>query len=361
MHHRRAADDKQDEEVDTNRGRRQKLLLPAPTKPFGWLKSTRRVHRNPWWWVNYRTIMWRRQDGERWRSQREADGGKGKKRGRREEKEEEGGGKEKGRQKEVVQPQRLRRNMVGPPIRYLVESEEASHGPVTANQDRSRVFKQKRSNAGGGVSADTAVIDRSVAAERQTGHMVTERKKTLPPASTEASDLWRCQNPRWWFDHRTARRRRQECDGDRWKETRWCGEEEEGEGKERWVEEQPQRPRRKMVGPPIRYLLESEEQSHVPVSQSDQNQARAFKQDVKTQKKNKAGGGASERTAMTDRSDDAKRTDGQAGEMIAERQTGHMVSHRRTRQSRQVTVVSPCCVRLRRLSLIGRSLPQVLQ
>lgn len=381
MHHRRAADDKQDEELNTNSDgerseKEEKILLPAPTKPSGWLKSTKRVQRNPWWWVNYRTIMWRRQDEKRWRRQQEVDGGNGKKRGRRREEEEEGGGKEgevrrrdggkeKGRQKEVVeQPQRLRRNMVGPPIRYLLESEGTSHGPVTANQDRARVFKkckkaQKRSNAGGGASADTAMID------RQTGHMVTERKKTRLPASSKASDWWRCKkfgcrNPRWRLDHRTMRRRqeeerwrRQECDGDRWRKRRWEEEKgertrrEEGEGKETWMEvEQPQRPRRKMVGPPIRYLLESEETSHVSVIQSDQSKARVFKQDVRTQKKKKAGGGASDPTAMID----TKWTDRQPGQTDTYRQT-HQVSN--DLQSRQVTFISPCCVRLQRLSLIG--------
>lgn len=336
-HHRRAADEEQDEELDTNsdgeRSKKEEILLPAPTKPSGWSK-----------------------------------------RGRHREEEEEGGGKEKGREKEAVeQPQRLRRNMVGPPIRYLLESEETSHGPVTANQGRAGIFKQhkkapKRSNAGGGASADTGMIDRSVAAERQTGHMVTRL-----PASTKASDWWRCKkfgckNPRWRFDHRTMRRRRQEeerwrrqeCDGDGWRRTRW--EEEKGqrtrreEGKETWMEvEQPQRPRRRMVGPPIRYLLESEEQSHVSVIQSDQSKAGVFKQDVRTQTKKKAGGGASDQTAMID----TKRTDRQAGQTDTYRQTGHTVSHRQTHQvsndlqSHQVTLISPCCVRLQRLSLIG--------
>lgn len=178
------------------------------------------------------------------------------------------------------------------------------------------------------------------------------------------------------------KRRRQEED----EVKRVCVKKEDGgEDKEvkNEVTEQPQRLRRKTVGPPIRYLLESEEQSHGL--------------GIKHARRSEAGGGASEDTAMIDRSEDEDRQTGwtnqdtgnklkrgrghlkkvvidsetvggasmggasvggasvggaSVGHVLADRQTGatrqtHQVY--RDLQSRQLTLISPCCVTLQRL------------
>ncbi|XP_076617044.1 DNA repair protein XRCC2 isoform X2 [Chaetodon auriga] len=413
---------------------REKTLLPASTRAPVWSRHRRRVCRNPRWWVDYRTTMKKRLNADRWRRRQERERGRERRTKRcreeedgagREEREKEGerrrrkdGGEEKEEEKkeekeEVEKPQRPRRKMVGPPIRYLLESEELSYGPLTANQDGAKGFKQgrkpqKKSKAGGGASGDTAVIDRpedtehterqagQTVTETQTGHMVTEREKALLPGSTRDPDWSRHRrrvrrNPQWWVDYRTTMkkrldtdrwRRRQEIDGGRGRRTKRCREEEEemkavclkednggaeGErrrrrdgGKEEEEEEkkeekeeveQPQRPRRKMVGPPIRYLLESEELSYRPLT-ANQDGAKGFKQGRNPQKKSKAGGGASGDTAVIDSPEDTEHTERQAGHMIPERQTG---SYRWIRQvctdlqSSQVTVTLPCCVRVQRL------------
>ncbi|KAM8731532.1 uncharacterized protein AB9X84_025887 isoform 2-T2 [Acanthopagrus schlegelii] len=378
---------------------RHKTLLPASTKATDWLRRRELVRRNPQWWVDYRATMRRRRQ--------DRDGAMGKKRSRcREEEEHEKGGG--GGEEKVEQPQRPRRTRVGPPIRYLLESEELSHGPIMTNQGRPRGWRegkkpQKKINAEGGAS---------------------ERHKTLLPASTKATDWLRHRelvrrNPQWWVDCRaTMKRRRQDRDGARGRKRRRCREQEEDtevkeEIKEEKVkqvclkeegggeedkggeneEEHPQRPRRTMVGPPIRYLLESEEMSHGTAT-AYQDRAGDFKEGRKPQKKSKVGGGALDDTAMIDRPEDTdrqverqmgltnqdrldgpnerggspnkvmihKEARGGASEMtdratpVSDRQTG---SYRRSYlvyinlQSSQVTVLSPCCVRLQRLPLIG--------
>ncbi|XP_041817497.1 trichohyalin-like isoform X3 [Chelmon rostratus] len=417
---------------------REETLLPASTKAPDWSRRRKRVCRNPQWWADYQTTMKKRLVTERWRRQQERDGWRGRRSKRcREEEEkhtqgpvclkehgggEEGerrrrdGGEEKEEEKEVAeQPERPRRKMVGPPIRYLLESEGPSYGQLTANQDGVMGFKQGRkpqqkSKDGGGASDSTTMIDRSDAAEKQTGDMITERKtsqmiterqtgqkvaereETLLPASTKAPDWSRrrkrvCRNPQWWADYQTTMKKRlvterwrrwQERDGWRGRRSKRCREEEEkmkpvcvkehggGEEKEekKEVAEQPERPRRKMVGPPIRYLLESEE----PLT-ANQDGAMGFKQGRKPQKKSKAGGGASDNATMIDRPEDTEQIDKHAGQTVTERKTCQSVSHRQTGhtvtdrqtgsyrwiyqvykdlQSSQVTVISPCCVKLQR-------------
>ncbi|XP_041817498.1 trichohyalin-like isoform X5 [Chelmon rostratus] len=433
----RAAGDKQDAEVNGNNGRERKereerskegeeeTLLPASTKAPDWSRRRKRVCRNPQWWADYQTTMKKRLVTERWRRRQERDGWRGRRSKRcREEEEkmkpvclkEHGGGEEKEEEKEVAeQPERPRRKMVGPPIRYLLESEGPSYGQLTANQDGVMGFKQGRkpqqkSKDGGGASDSTTMIDRSDAAEKQTGDMITERKtsqmiterqtgqkvaereETLLPASTKAPDWSRrrkrvCRNPQWWADYQTTMKKRlvterwrrwQERDGWRGRRSKRCREEEEkmkpvcvkehggGEEKEekKEVAEQPERPRRKMVGPPIRYLLESEE----PLT-ANQDGAMGFKQGRKPQKKSKAGGGASDNATMIDRPEDTEQIDKHAGQTVTERKTCQSVSHRQTGhtvtdrqtgsyrwiyqvykdlQSSQVTVISPCCVKLQR-------------
>ncbi|XP_073344932.1 uncharacterized protein [Pagrus major] len=236
-----------------------KTRLPDSAKASDWLKCRKRVPRNPRWWVDFCTTMRRRRQ--------ERDGARGRKRKRcREEEEEEeerggGGGEEK---EEEEQPQRPRRTMVGPPIRYLLESEELSHGPITTNRDRAGGLRegrkpQKKINAEGGASEDAAMIDSPEFTERsgrtnqdrvnrlkgrggqpnkvgidsEAGGGASERHKTLLPASTKATDWLRRRelvrrNPRWWVDYRTTmRRRRQERDGPRGRKRRRCREEEE--------------------------------------------------------------------------------------------------------------------------------------
>ena len=391
-----------------------KTLLPVPTKASDWLRCRKRMRRNPRWWVDFCTTMRRR------RQERAGVCGRKRRRCREEEEQEKGGGGG-GEEKVEEQPQRPRRTRVGPPIRYLLESEELSHGPITTNQGRPRGWRegrkpQKKINAEGGAS---------------------ERHKTLLPASKKATDWLRHRelvrrNPQWWVDCRaTMKRRRQDRDGARGRKRRRCREQEEdtevkeeikeekvkqvclkeeGGGEEdkggeneaeeekrqtevKKEEEHPQRPRRTMVGPPIRYLLESEEMSHGPAT-AYQDRAGDFKEGRKPQKKRKVGGGALDDTAMTDRPEDTdrqverqmgltnqdrldgpnerggspnkvmihKEARGGASEMtdratpVSDRQTG---SYRRSYlvyinlQSSQVTVLSPCCVRLQRLPLIG--------
>ncbi|XP_042255442.1 sarcoplasmic reticulum histidine-rich calcium-binding protein-like [Thunnus maccoyii] len=117
------------------------------------------------------------------------------------------------------------------------------------------------------------------------------------------------------------------------------GGEEEDVKKE--VTEQPQRPRRRMVGPPIRYLLESEEQSHGL--------------GVKHARKSEAGGGASEDMSVIDRSEDAGQTGWTNQDTVNKpKKQGRgclkkAVGVSRHLQSGQLTLISPCCVRLQRL------------
>ena len=401
-----------------------KTLLPVSTKASDWLRCRKRVRRNPRWWVDFCTTMRRRQ---------ERDGTRGRKRRRCREEEEKGGGG--GEEKvEEEQPQRPRRTRVGPPIRYLLESEELSHWQLTTNQERAGGWRdgrkpQKKINNEGGASDNVAMIDspeltehsdrtnqdrgnrlkesggrpNKVGIECEAGGGASERHKTLLPASTKASDWLRRRervhrDPRWWVDYRaTMRRRRRERDGTRGRKRRRCREEEEkgggGGGEEKVEEEQPQRPRRTRVGPPIRYLLESEELSHWPIT-TNQGRAGGWRDGRKPQKKSKLGGGASEDTAMIDRPEDTdwqaerqmgltnqdrldgpnerggspnkvmihREARGGASEMtdkatpVSDRQTGSYIRSYLVYidlQSSQVTVLSPCCVRLQRLPLIG--------
>ncbi|XP_063768291.1 trichohyalin-like [Eleginops maclovinus] len=106
------------------------------------------------------------------------------------EEEEEGGGEKKeegGKRKEMkAQLVRPRRQRVGPPIRYLLESEERSHGVVTSNQERAHgprkrgrpINVMRDQEEGGGTSErqterQTGDTERQTC-ERQTGD--TERQ-----------------------------------------------------------------------------------------------------------------------------------------------------------------------------------------
>nr|XP_046227886.1 uncharacterized protein LOC124049847 [Scatophagus argus] len=200
LHHRchhGDADNKQDEDFDAHiRGQRErrgwrskegeeKTLVQTVPKAPDWAGCPRRVRRNPWWWFDYRITMRRRQDTERWRRRWGRDGGKREERKTSREEEE---GVERIFEKEeerraAEQPQRPRRKMVGPPIRYLLESEEPSHSLIRANQNRLRGCirgrKPQKSEAGGGASDDAAMTDSpgdTEQTDRQKGQTVTERQ-----------------------------------------------------------------------------------------------------------------------------------------------------------------------------------------
>ncbi|XP_049912358.1 uncharacterized protein LOC126397544 [Epinephelus moara] len=91
------------------------------------------------------------------------------------------------------------------------------------------------------------------------------------------------------------------------------------------TEKKRRRQRRKMVGPPIRYLLESEEQSHVLLT-ANQDRARGPKKRGRPKKADsKTGGGASE---VTERQTGDRDTERQTGDRDTERQTGDMDTER---------------------------------
>ncbi|KAM3593040.1 uncharacterized protein V6R79_004951 [Siganus canaliculatus] len=183
---------------------------------------------------------------------------------------------EKEQQQEVLRPRRRR---VGPPIRYLLQSEELSHGLTPANQNRASVCKggtapQKKSDAGGGASAVTDSCD------------ITEIEKSLPFVLIKASDWLVCSR---------------KCDGGRSRGRRRRREEEEQEGGAEEEEASLLRSRRRRVGPPIRYLLESEELSH-DQTPANQNGASVCKGGTAPQKKkSSAVGGASDRCGSAER------------------------------------------------------------
>lgn len=91
------------------------------------------------------------------------------------------------------------------------------------------------------------------------------------------------------------------------------------------MQEHPWRPIRKVVDPPIRYLLESDEQSHDSLTA---NLDKSMAVNQKPQRTSQTEGGASKDTAMIDSSEDI---DGQ---------TGHMVKGRPTCTTNQDTVNS---------------------
>ncbi|XP_068199545.1 trichohyalin-like [Antennarius striatus] len=225
-----------------------------------------------------------------------------------------------------------RRRAVCPPIRYLLQSEEWSHDLSAANHGKTKEDegKQRRKHQ--------------------------EEEKMLVPAPPTPVPDWSARrraanrNLQLWWSYRTRvrRRGRQEVGGRRGrKRRRWREEEEQGggdkdakeeeeegsgrrQGKETQVTEEapePQRPRRRRVGPPIRYLLESE-LSHGP---STTNQVR---------------GGVSKRGRKPLKSKAGGKASTISGCDHASRHMGHMTP---VGKSSQVGVVSPCCVRLHRL------------
>uniref|UniRef100_UPI0037E88DA6 uncharacterized protein n=1 Tax=Semicossyphus pulcher TaxID=241346 RepID=UPI0037E88DA6 len=464
-----ATDNRPKEEVNTmDEGKKEEIkergnvkgdrtLLPAPTEAPDWTRRRERVLKTPHWWVDYLTTKRRRKDAKGRRKRQENNGGRGKKRRRCRDKEEvklvslkegekrrrDGGGNEEDNDEVMKHPRRPRRSMVGPPIRYLLESEGQSHGPVTADQERAEGFgcvrkPQKKNNAEGGAFNVTAMIDRSEVTEhteRQTGQTDTERQTGLTNKDVANGAKHRTGRPKKVMtdceigggasekidiskaaERQTVRERitgqtdterqtgqtdteRHRGTGRTWRKRRRCRDEEEvklvclkeGERRRRdgggneedndeenQTEEVMKRPRRSMVGPPIRYLLESEGQSHGPVT-ANQERAEGFGCVRKPQKKSNTEGGALNVTAMIDRSEVTEHTERQTGQTDTERQTGGTDTERQTGQtdterqtggtdterqtgsyrqtplmyldvqSSQVTVFPSCCVTLQRL------------
>ncbi|XP_041823958.1 uncharacterized protein LOC121628729 isoform X4 [Melanotaenia boesemani] len=196
--------------------------------------SQKHISRSACWWVDYKALK-KRSSQKRKRVQQEDGLMEWKKKRFRMESGEVGVKRvcvgKITRVQEVEQPQRPRRRMVGPPIRYLLESEEVSHGAIMTNKTsqygdkiKHGVRAQKEVIEGGA----SQMIDRPEGVARQIGYTVSK------------------------------------------KETEEDEKRVDGEGNEK-VEEQTLRPRRKSVGPPIRYLLESEEPSHNAENKSKQN------------------------------------------------------------------------------------------
>lgn len=100
-----------------------------------------------------------------------------------------------------------------------------------------------------------------------------------------------------------------------------------------------------MVGPPIRYLLESEEQPHRLVT-ANHERAQASQLSSKPRKKSAAGGGALDDTAMIDSPRGAELKH-DVEEICSNLDSSHLIYV--DPQSRQMTVLSPCWVRLQRL------------
>ncbi|XP_029935047.1 golgin subfamily A member 6-like protein 22 isoform X2 [Myripristis murdjan] len=160
----------------------------------------------------------------------------------------------------MEQSERPRRKMVAPPIRYLLQSEEPSHGLVTANHVR-----------GGGESIEeevspTQLEQRPTQQEEETKLMEQPgrpRRKTVGPPIRYLLESEEPSHGLVIANHIRGGGERVD-EGVSLRELRRRPEEEEEEEKlkETKLMEQPLRPRRTTVGPPIRYLLESEEPSH---------------------------------------------------------------------------------------------------
>lgn len=268
---------------------------------------------------------------------------------------------------------RPRRKAVGPPIRYLLEFEVANHSRATAKRKprwqgeedshRERGGVQLTEETDGGVDGVWWLCQvcglkftREVSLERhlsvhrhrrgngasregERSKEEVQEEEPLPPAPTKAPDWLRqhvTRNPQW-TNQIVKRRlsRPQEEDGGGMcgeveKEVKGGGKEEElmevrrveeqvrggddgGEKKVRnEVTEQPQRPRRMMVGPPIRYLLESEKQSCLGMAHQDR--ARGFRWGRKPQKKITSKGRVTAHTTVRDRLGEVERQTGQTNQ-----------------------------------------------
>ncbi|CAI5671251.1 unnamed protein product [Oreochromis niloticus] len=271
----------QDDKEEPQRPR--KPLFTAPTGAPYWSRDINRVRKSPSWLVDYWTLNKRR------------NGRRGTKRSRVEEDDEEREAQQVCVEKEEG-PQRPRRTTVGPPIRYLLESEVTTRGSGKANQTNQKAANKHtrrgraKDSVGGGASKMT---DSSDIEDKDTGHMVsmggTQEEEPQRPGTTVSPPVrYLLESEVMSHDSGTANQNDQEAVI---KLTRRRGRSDavvlceagggasemidrldakdkdrshvvvKGRRKEDEKMEEPQRPRRTMVGPPIRYLLESEELS----------------------------------------------------------------------------------------------------
>ncbi|XP_028288476.1 trichohyalin-like isoform X4 [Parambassis ranga] len=338
----------------------EKPLLGESFKAPDWSRQIKHVPKIPHWLGKYQSSKRRPDTARRKRRCQENDGGKECNRKSSEEKEakrvcleEEGdqrsgdGGDQVEWGKEVKKhPQRLKRKMVGPPIRYLIESEVLSCSPLT-NQD---IHIQSLKSNSETVDGASEMIDRLPATKRQTGHMITEEEEELPQRPRrkmvgppiryllESEDpshgplTPNTSNHDGVYKHKPSiiQRDTDAVGGtsemiDRLQATK----RQTGHMITEEEEELPQRPRRKMVGPPIRYLLESEEPSHGPLTLNRTN----HKPNVR-QSNSKTLGGASE---MIDRLQATKRQTGhinteEGGEKVTQEEGGEELPQRPRRK-----------------------------
>ncbi|KAM9839889.1 uncharacterized protein ACBR49_016872 [Aulostomus maculatus] len=184
-----------------------------------------------------------------------------------EEEQQEGGGV-KLRRIQTDRARRPRRTMVGPPIRYLIESEERSHGPPATNSSRvvvKRLIRKREEESPlkqEGVRVKPPNIKRAMLEQAR-----RKRRGFVSPSDwLSAANHSKVTGPIVGELHVKEVEERLLDERKSPDESKVKLEEFEGGGvKLRWVEtEQTRRPRRTMVGPPIRYLVESEEWSHGP-------------------------------------------------------------------------------------------------
>ncbi|KAF3703936.1 Zinc finger and BTB domain-containing protein 37 [Channa argus] len=309
----------------------EKLLLPPPTKAPDWLTRINRVRRNPRWWVDFQSLTKRRQENiEWWRMLQENDGGRGRK------------GKQS-RKKEVN-------------VKQVCEKEEKGD-EEERSRDREEMVEVKAVSLmkEGGVEV---MKMKAVCATRKDSGEEGERRKDGGENKEEVKLVCVMDEGGGVEEERRVGGENneevkvvslmEEDGGEEGGNRGHGGEENQGMRQvelKKEVMEHAQRPRRMMVGPPIRYLLESEEQSHCPVTA---NQER-LKLKKKTQK-SEAEGRASGRMAVTDRTENRERRPGptnqdkannpkwkrggpkkvvifnQGGGGVSEIQTGHLVS-----------------------------------
>ncbi|XP_074550042.1 uncharacterized protein LOC141807745 [Halichoeres trimaculatus] len=286
------------------------------------------------------------------------------------------------REEEVKEPpQRQRQTMLGPPIGNLLEKEEESHDWEVVGTSWELNLQERSQSGGVTLKQETSTIDRPEETEqkvRQAGETDTEMKTGLinqdrPKRRRRKPGKLRGQSEEGGGaseahgtkieGHKVTQRRR--------RRKRRRGTEEEvvrqvcvNDGSDEKMEEDrketsAKRPRRTMVGPPIRYLLESEELSHGRDSTNRGSECMR-----KLLRGNEAGGGAGgdmegakHKPERPKKVRDDSETEGtaperQAGGTDTEPQTGpytqtHLIYF--DPQSRQVTIFSPCCVQLQRL------------
>ncbi|KAK2859755.1 hypothetical protein Q5P01_004375 [Channa striata] len=337
------------------------LLLPPPTKAPDWTTRINRVRRKPWWWVDFQSLTNRRQENmEWWRRLHENDGkqeeGRRRKgrqsrkkvverRGDTEEEMEQtrgvclmkgGGGEEGERGREGGEDMEVTA-LCASSMDGGQEEERRDGGEImevtAVCATREDGGEEGKRRDGGETKEEVKLIcvmeeNGGEEGKRRDGGETKEEVKLIcvmeenggeegkrrDGGETKEEEKLICvmeENGGEEGKRRDGGETKEEVKlicvveengGEEGKSGGHCGGEKEDvrqvEVKKK-VMEQPQRPRRKMVGPPIRYLLESEEQAHGPLTANQEQ----LKQRKKTQKKSEAVG----RTVETDRTDNTDR------------------------------------------------------